>query len=68
MGTSKTSRSKSITKADLDAAYKKGYVDGLAAQKRLERLVFLAGIEASKCIEWTNEEEEIKRVLKENGY
>lgn len=68
MGISKTGCSCSITKGDLDFAYKQGFADGVKAMKEARRNAFLAGIEASKTIEWTRESEEIERVLKEWNY
>lgn len=68
MALSKTGCSRSITKKDLDAAYKQGFADCAKDLGGIKRGAFLAGIEAAKSIEWTNESEEIERVLKEWGY
>lgn len=68
MSISKTGCSRSITKKDLDAAYKQGFADCAKELKQRLQGAFLDGIEASKMIEWGNEEEEIKRVCKEWGY
>ena len=68
MGISKSGCSRSITKADLEMAYKQGFVEGAQNLKKMKKEAFIDGIEASKTIEWTRESEEIKRVLKEWGY
>lgn len=68
MGISKSGCSRSITKSDLDMAYKQGFVDGVQNLNEMKKQAFISGIEASKTIEWTRENEEIKRVLKEWGY
>lgn len=68
MALSKTGCSRSITKADLDAAYKQGFADCAKILVENKRSAFMAGIEAAKSIEWTRESEEIERVLKEWGY
>lgn len=68
MALSKTGCSRSITKTDLDAAYKQGFADCAKDLGEIKRGAFLAGIEAAKSIEWTNESKEIERVLKEWGY
>lgn len=66
MSISKTSRT--ITKKDLDAAYKQGFADCAKTLETIKTNAFLNGIEASKTIEWGNESEEIERVLREWGY
>lgn len=43
-------------------------VDDLHDRNEIKREAFLSGVEASKTIEWTHEQEEIERVLKEWGY
>ena len=68
MGISKSGCSSSITKTDLDRAYKQGFKDCVQELNVIKRNAFLRGIEASKTIEWTRETEEIERVLKEYGY
>ena len=68
MGISKSGCSRSITKSDLDMAYKQGFADGVQDLKKIKKEAFIDGIEASKAIEWTRESEEIKRVLKEWNY
>lgn len=68
MGISKSGCSKSITKSDLDSAYKQGFKDCVQELDKIKRDAFLSGIEASKTIEWTRESEEIERVLKEWKY
>lgn len=68
MALSKTGCSRSITKTDLDAAYKQGFADCAKILVENKRSAFMAGIEAAKSIEWTRESEEIERVLKECGY
>ena len=68
MGISKSGCSSSITKTDLDGAYKQGFKDCVQELNAIKREAFLRGIEASKTIEWTRETEEIERVLKEYGY
>lgn len=68
MGISKTGCSSSITKKDLDAAYKQGFIDCAKDLDKIKRTAFMSGIEAAKSIEWAKESEEIKRVLKEWGY
>lgn len=68
MAISKTGCSRSITKKDLDAAYKQGFADCAKELNTIKKEAFLSGIEASKTIEWTKETEEIERVLKEWGY
>ena len=68
MGISKSGCSRSITKSDLDMAYKQGFMEGVQAVNEIKREAFLRGIEVSKTIEWTRETEEIERVLKEYGY
>lgn len=65
MALSKTGCSRSITKKDLDAAYKQGFADCAKVFDEIKRDAFLAGIKAAKSIEWTNESEEIERALKE---
>lgn len=68
MALSKTGCSRTITKTDLDAAYKQGFADCAKHLDEIKRGAFVAGIEAAKSIEWTKESEEIERVLKEWGY
>ena len=68
MGISKSGCSRSITKTDLDRAYKQGFKDCAQELNAIKREAFLRGIEASKMIEWSRETEEIERVLKEYGY
>ena len=68
MGISKSGCSRSITKSDLDSAYKQGFADCAKELKEIRRQDFLNGIMASKTIEWAQESEEIERVLKEWGY
>ena len=55
MGISKTGCSSSITKKDLDAAYKQGFIDCAKDLDKIKRTAFISGIEAAKSIEWTKE-------------
>lgn len=68
MGISKTGCSRSITKRDLDAAYKQGFMEGVQEMKNKQKHAFLLGIERAKLIKWENESEEIEKALRECGY